>query len=70
MDTRFLTTTQTAQLLGVSRQTVLAWLETGKLVGRIYRVSGQRPLIRISEEAVADFIARWSDDGGQRDERS
>lgn len=66
MDHKFHTTTQTAQILGLSRQTILHLIESGGLTARVYRVSEQRPIIRISQEAIDEFVARWSDDGGAR----
>jgi excisionase family DNA binding protein len=62
MTTRHLTTTEVAELLGVSRSTVHAWLDAGALAHVRYNV-GLRPTIRIRREDLDRFLDEWSDDG-------
>jgi excisionase family DNA binding protein len=57
---RYLTTQQAAELLGLHRTTVLRLVEAGTIRAQVLRY-GQRATIRIPEDAIAEFRARWTD---------
>jgi excisionase family DNA binding protein len=56
--TRWLTTQQAAELLGLHRTTVLRLVEDGQLGARRYGDGRQRPTIRIAESDVNRLIER------------
>ena len=58
METRWLTTTEAAALMGVSRQTVSRWIREGRLPAKRMRV-GQRSIYRVSEHDLAEFARRY-----------
>jgi len=57
---RYLSTQQVAAQLGLHRTTVLRLVEDGLIEARIYTY-GSRPTIRITQEAVHRFLARYTD---------
>ena len=62
MEPTYLTTSQAAARLGLSRSTVLGLVESGLLRARVLRY-GSRPTIRIPESELVRFLANWADDG-------
>lgn len=56
---RYLSTQQVAEHLGLHRTTVLRLVEDGLIDARIYTY-GSRPTIRISQEALDRFVARYT----------
>lgn len=59
---RWYTTTQVGERLGVSRQTVHALIESGRL-SCLRLLHGERATIRIRQSDLEAFLARWTDDG-------
>ena len=55
-----LSTQQVADQLGLHRSTVLLLVEQQKLEARVFTYAS-RPTIRISQEAIDRFIARYAD---------
>lgn len=53
-------TQSAADLLGLHRSTVLRLVEEGKLEARVFTY-GSRPTVRISQEAIDRFLARYAD---------
>ena len=50
---------QVADMLGVAPETVIGWVRSGQLPGfDVSRPAARRPRFRITEAALADFIAR------------
>lgn len=57
-DHDFLTTTQAAVLLGVSRQSIDRWIRDGKLRARRIQV-GKRAVYRIKRSDFSEFVRRY-----------
>jgi excisionase family DNA binding protein len=56
---RYLSTQQVAEQLGLHRTTILRLVADGFIDARIYSY-GSRPTIRISQEALDAFVARYT----------
>lgn len=55
---RLLTTGEISAALGVSRQTVTAWIRSGRLRALTIQV-GVRPTYRVRERDFRDFVRRY-----------
>lgn len=61
MTQRWLTTTQAAELIGVTRQTIARWIREGRLHARRIQV-GERAIYRIEPTELAAFARRYIED--------
>ncbi len=60
--TEWMTTTEVAELLGVSRQTVSQWIRDGRLPARAIQ-SGARVIYRVRRTTLVDWVRRNIRDG-------
>jgi excisionase family DNA binding protein len=58
METVWLTTTEAAALMRVSRQTISRWIREGQLPAKRIGV-GQRSIYRVSQRDLAEFARRY-----------
>ena len=59
---QYLTSTECAERLGLSRSTVHKLLDEGLLKATVY-LYGERATVRIEAVEIERFLAEWSDDG-------
>ena len=59
---KYLSSTECAEQLGLSRSTVHKLLDEGLIRGLVYRY-GERATIRIEQAEVERFQRTWADDG-------
>ncbi len=61
MDDDLLTSTEAAQLMGVTRQTVERWVRENGLRAKV-EVRGRRKVYRFRRIDLRDFARRWLDE--------